>query len=161
MKRILLLTVACLSSFFCFETMAQTTLVKGFLKDSLTDEAEINAIVKVYKAGDMSKPVALSTTDIDGRISQTITGKGQYTIVFSSMNKKNVTKNISLNGEESLDLGTVLIQGDAKQLQGVEVVAQKPLVKMDAEKTTYSVENDQDAKNMTLLDMLTGKITLP
>ncbi|MGN1253466.1 MAG: TonB-dependent receptor domain-containing protein [Prevotella sp.] len=43
---------------------------------------------------------------------------------------------------------------DSLDLQGVEVVAQKPVVKMTTDKMTYNVQQDADAKTMTLLDML-------
>ena len=34
----------------------------------------------------------------------------------------------------TLNLGTILIQDDEKMMKGVEVVAQKPLVKMETDK---------------------------
>lgn len=43
---------------------------------------------------------------------------------------------------------------DSLDLQGVEVVAQKPVVRMTTDKMTYNVAQDADAKTMTLLDML-------
>lgn len=39
-------------------------------------------------------------------------------------------------------------------LDDVQVVGAKPLVKMETDKMTYSVEQDADAKSMTVLDML-------
>ena len=53
-----------------------------------------------------------------------------------------------------VNLGTILIQDDAKLMKGVEVVAQKPLVKMETDKMTYDVESDVDSKSKTVLDML-------
>lgn len=43
---------------------------------------------------------------------------------------------------------------DSLDLQGVEVVAQKPVVKMTTDKMTYNVQQDADSKTMSLLDML-------
>ena len=39
-------------------------------------------------------------------------------------------------------------------LKGVEVVAQKPLVKMEVDKMSYNVAEDEDSKSNTVLDML-------
>ena len=39
-------------------------------------------------------------------------------------------------------------------LEGVEIVAQKPLVKMKVDKMVYNVAQDEDAKSNTVLDML-------
>lgn len=41
-----------------------------------------------------------------------------------------------------------------KMLDGVEIVHQKRLVKMDVDKMTYKVSEDEDAKSYTVLDML-------
>ena len=41
-----------------------------------------------------------------------------------------------------------------KQLDGVTVVHQKKLVKMETDKMTYKVSQDEDAKTATVLDML-------
>lgn len=41
-----------------------------------------------------------------------------------------------------------------KELEGVTVVAKKPLVKTDIDKTTYDVESDPQAQSKTLLEML-------
>lgn len=43
---------------------------------------------------------------------------------------------------------------DSLDLQGIEVVAQKPVVRMTTDKMTYNVQQDADSKTMTLLDML-------
>jgi outer membrane receptor protein involved in Fe transport len=42
----------------------------------------------------------------------------------------------------------------AKELDGVEVVHQKRLVKMEVDKMTYKVSEDEDSKSYTVLDML-------
>ena len=43
---------------------------------------------------------------------------------------------------------------DSLDLEGVEVVAQKPVVRMTTDKMSYNVQQDADSKTMTLLDML-------
>ena len=40
------------------------------------------------------------------------------------------------------------------ELQGVEVVKQKSLVKSDIDKITYDIESDPDSKSSTILEML-------
>ena len=53
-----------------------------------------------------------------------------------------------------LDLGKMLISDAKNELKGVEVVAQKPLVKADIDKLEYDIENDPDSKSNTILEML-------
>ena len=133
----------------------QTSVVSGELLDSLTHEGEPYATIRVYKGKKSEKPVAMSTTDMKGKFSQTVTGQGDYLVVFSSMGRKEITRKVKLTAAGgSINLGTLLVQDDTKQLQGVEVVAQKPLVKMETDKMTYDVQADNDAKSNTVLDML-------
>ena len=132
---------------------AQTT-VKGVLTDENLGEAEPFATVRVFKHGKTDKPVAMFLTKEDGSFNQQVKGKGRYDIVFSSVGKEDLKQTITLNNQGTLDLGTLLIKENATMLKGVEIVAQKPLVKMDVDKMSYNVAEDEDAKSNTVLDML-------
>ena len=134
---------------------AQTTTITGELLDSLTHESEPFATIRVFKGGKMDKPVAMSVTDDDGKILQKVDGTGNFTVTISSMGRKLITRKVQLSAAKpTLSLGTILVQDDAKMMKGVEVVAQKPLVKMETDKMSYDVESDVDAKSNTVLDML-------
>ena len=132
---------------------AQTT-VKGVLMDETLGEAEPFATVRVFKQGKTDKPVAMFLTKEDGRFSEQLTVKGRYDIVFSSVGKEDLRQTVTLGNEPTLDLGTLYIKENATALKGVEVVAQKPLVKMEVDKMSYNVADDEDSKSNTVLDML-------
>ena len=104
---------------------AQTT-VKGVLTDENLGEAEPFATVRVFKHGKTDKFL----TKEDGSFSQQVKGKGRYDIVFSSVGKEDLKQTITLSNQGTLDLGTLLIKENATMLKGVEIVAQKPLVKI-------------------------------
>ena len=132
---------------------AQTT-VKGVLTDENLGEAEPFATVRVFKHGKTDKPVAMFLTKEDGSFSQQVKGKGHYDIVFSSVGKEDLKKTVELEGKGILNLDTLYIKENATMLKGVEIVAQKPLVKMDVDKMSYNVAEDEDSKSYTVLDML-------
>ena len=134
--------------------MAQTTTVTGVLMDKTLNEAEPFATVRVFKAGKKDKPVAMFLTDKDGKFSKELKGKGRYDIVFSSVGKDELKQQVELGKEPAIDLGTLYISDGATMLKGVEVVAQKPLVKMEVDKMSYNVADDEDSKSYTVLDML-------
>ena len=134
-------------------TMAQTT-VKGMLMDETLGESEPFATVRVFKAGKSEKPVAMFLTDENGQFSQEVKGKGKFDIVFSSIGKEDLKKSVELEGKGTLNLDTLFIKENATMLKGVEIVAQKPLVKMDVDKMSYNVAEDEDSKSYTVLDML-------
>ncbi len=133
---------------------AQTTTVKGVVTDKNSGEAEPFATIRVYKNGNLKKPVAFFLADENGAFSHEVEGSGKYTISFTSIGKEELRQEIELGKTATLDMATVGLKEDSKTLKGVEVIAQKPLVKMEVDKMTYKVEDDPDAKSNTVLDML-------
>ena len=134
--------------------MAQTTTVKGVLMDKTLGEAEPFATVRIYKAGTTANPVAMFLTNESGQFSQEVKGKGNYDVVISSVGKEDLRQTVELGNETTLDMGTLYIKENENMLAGVEIVAQKPLVKMDVDKMSYNVQEDEDSKSNTVLDML-------
>ena len=134
--------------------LAQKTTVKGVLMDETLGEPEPFATVRIFKEGKTDKPVTMFLTDENGAFSQDVQGKGRFDIVFSSVGKIDLKKAISLGNERVLSLDTLYIKENATALKGVEIVAQKPLVKMEVDKMSYNVAEDEDSKSNTVLDML-------
>lgn len=134
---------------------AQTSTIKGMVVDSLTSQGEPYVTIRIYKERKSDKPLAMWVTNIDGTFAHTVNGQGNFFISFSSMGRKDIIRNVQLSATGGeIDLGKLLIQDNAKQLKGVEVVAQKPLVKMETDKMAYDVQADNDSKASTVLDML-------
>ncbi len=149
MKQTILTLALCLSA----TAMSAQTTVKGVLVDQTLGEGEPYATVRVMKAGS-EKAAAQFLTDVEGRFSQPVNGRGKHTIVFSSVGKEDLRRDIELTGSGTLNLDTLYIKENPTALKGVEIVAQKPLVKMEVDKMSYNVAEDDDAKASTVLDML-------
>ena len=151
MKRII--TTLALSVIFCTALSAQRTTVTGDVLDALTRQGEPAAVLQFFKADDTT-PIAYTTTDMDGVFSQVLTGKGSYTLYFSGIGRQDRKVPFTLDGEETLDLGDILIEDDIEALAEASVTAQRPLVKMEVDRMTYNVADDVDSKTATVLDML-------
>ncbi len=147
------ISTTCLLVFCTITGFAQSTIT-GVLKDSLTQEGEPYATIRVYKGQNQKEPVAMGVSGLEGEFQQKVSGKGKYTITFNSVGRKEIRRAVTLDDKSTIDLGTLWITDDAQQLQGVDVVAQKPLVKMETDKMTYNVQDDVEAKSATVLDML-------
>ena len=157
MEKIIKRTIAALSlsAFISTSLIAQEIKIQGVVVDSLTREGEPFATIRVYKANDDKEPVAMGTTDLEGRFEQAVKRAGDYRVLFSSVGRKNINIPFSIQkGQTTLSLDTIYVTDDVTRLSGVEIVAQKPLVKMEVDKLSYSVENDIDAKSNSVLDML-------
>ena len=134
--------------------MAQKTTVSGVLMDKSLNEGEPYATIRVFKAGKTDKPIAMFITDENGHFRQELKGKGKFDIVFSSVGKEELRQTIELGNDNAIDLGTIYTKDSETMLKGVEIVAQKPLVKMEVDKMSYNVAEDEDSKSNTVLDML-------
>ena len=129
--------------------------VKGVLVDSLSKESEPYATIRISFLKNPDKPVQLAITSDNGKFNEKLKEPGNYIILFSSVGKKPVQRSFTLTEKApTADLGTILISEATEMLKGVEVVAQKPLVKAEIDKVTYSIEDDPDSKTNSTLEML-------
>ena len=109
----------------------------------------------IERSGDTLHAVKLAVTDAEGRFSEKIDSIGRYRILISSVGKKPIKREFYLSDTDSIaDLGVLYTREESELLKGVEIVVQKPLVKSDPDKITYSIENDPDSKTSTTMDML-------
>ena len=101
------------------------------------------------------KVVKAVVTNAEGVFEVKVARPGQYLVAFSSIGKQNLFRKIAFdNQHRSIDLGKINIQDNSKMLGGVNIVAQRTLVKADIDKLSYNVEEDPDAKSNTVLEML-------
>ena len=129
--------------------------VKVMLVDSLLNESEPYATIRIVAKQTPDKPVKLAVTDENGKFNEKLKTAGQYIISFTSVGKLTVSREFEIsNTNKTVDLGTIFTAEASEMLKGVEVVAQKPLVKAEIDKISYSVEDDPDSQTNTTLEML-------
>ena len=129
--------------------------VSGVLIDSLSHESEPYATIRIYLKTSPQEPVKLAVTDLDGKFDVPLTKADDYILYITSVGKRTVQRAFTLSGQNKrANLGTLYTSEDSEMLAGVEVVAQKPLVKAEIDKIAYSIEDDPDAKTNTTLEML-------
>jgi len=158
MKKILSLIVLLLFSVLAMYGQANKTgsfLIKGQVVDSLTSETVPYATLSIALVDNPSKPVKLLACDIDGKFETPLSQAGSYIITMQSIGKTPGVKNFTLKeGDKTVNLGQLLMQEETQQIGNVTVVAQKPLVKVEIDKLTYSLEDDPEAVTSNTLDML-------
>lgn len=129
--------------------------ITGVVADSVTHEGEPYATLTIARADSAAKPVKQALTDIKGRFSISSSGTGSYLLMVRSMGRKPMQRVYTVDATtRTIDLGTLLLQDGGNQLETVEVVAYKPLVKADVDKIAYSVEDDPEANTNTVIEML-------
>ena len=143
----------------CMPVTAQKTSskfhLKGILIDSLTKAGEPYATIYVTRKDSTAKPVKMLLTDNKGRFDTDVEGTGDFNVTLSSVGREPVVRHISVSDSaKTVDLGTICVHQAAKELEGVEIVAQKPLVKADIDKIAYNIQDDPDSKSSSVIEML-------
>ena len=132
-----------------------TFQLRGVLLDSLTQEGEPYATIRVARKKTPDKPVKMMVSDLQGKFKENITGRGDFTLTITSVGRTTIVKDFTVKADDKLvDFGTLYMTDAANELGQVEVVAQKPLVKADIDKIEYSVQDDPDSETNTVLEML-------
>lgn len=155
-KLILFAVMILISCNLMAQQAAPTTYtVKGILLDSLTQEPEPYATIRIVNKATPKVMAKMAVTDNKGKFQEKVTGSGNYVITITSIGKSTVVKEFTLApAERTVDFGTLYTSDAANELGTVEVIAQKPLVKVDLDKIEYNVEDDPDSKTNSVLEML-------
>ena len=157
--RLLLLLLFMFATFaagWAQKDVAPSFTIKGVLLDSLTQEGEPYATIRITKKGVPDKAVKMAVTGANGKFQEKLNvPAGDYAISISSIGKAPVVKDFTLKpSTKIIDLGTLYSSEANNELKGVEVVAQKPLVKVDVDKIEYNIEDDPDSKSNSILEKL-------
>lgn len=155
-KKLLILLFILLSSFSGFSQtqVKPMILVQGIVSDSLTAETIPYATLKISKQSNPEKVDKVVPTDENGKFRFTMNQAGEYLLTIEFIGKESFTKPFVLTVEKVLDLGNILMKDNSKMLNEVVVSAQKPLIKVDLDKITYSLEDDPESKTNNALDMM-------
>lgn len=146
----------CLCSLSAFgQKQTSNYTIRGILADSITQDKEPYATVRIMSAQAPDKLLKATVTDNNGAFEFKLAHAGNYIMTLSSIGKRTVLRKFNLTANRRhFDLGTIYTAEESEMLKGVEVVAQKPLVKAEIDKIAYSIEDDPDSETNTALEML-------
>lgn len=151
----LLLIMLVVSSLVAAQNAAPLFQIKGVLLDSLTQEGEPYATIKIVKKEAPAHALKMLVTDMKGKFQEKVPGTGNFVMTISSIGRNTIVKDFTVKaGEKVVDFGTLYVTDASNELGQVEVVAQKPLVKADIDKIEYNVQDDPDSKSNSVLEML-------
>ena len=141
-----LLSIAMMFSLFVAN--AQTALL-GRVVDSATKRGVGYATVALLRDTTVVSAVAARA---DGAFSLETKAQGKMLLEVSSVGYNVVKRQVEVVGSK-VDLGDIAIS-EGVEVAAVAVTVQKPIVTADAEKLTYSVEDDPEASTSTLEDII-------
>ena len=155
MKKLLLLSTLL---FIALTLQAQKTpneisvyKITGQVTEAVTDKAIPYATISAQS--DSLKNVIKLCSDVNGKFDVRVNRKGKYVFTFSGVGLKEEVRTIEIGDTAVVEMGKVKM-GEGVNLKQVDVVAQKPLIKVDVDKITYSIEADPESQTSNALEML-------
>lgn len=135
-------------SFSIFAVSAET-LVSGKVKDAAKGSGVAYATVSASRDKAIVTAVA---ADASGNFELRLKEDGDYSIEISAVGYQSTTHQVSALGKP-IALGEILLS-EGVEVDAVAVTVQKPIVTADAEKLSYSVEDDPEAQSSTLEEII-------
>ena len=135
-------------SFSIFAVSAET-LVSGKVKDAAKGSGVAYATVSASRDKAIVTAVA---ADASGNFELRLKEDGDYSVEISAVGYQSATHQVSALGKP-IALGEILLS-EGVEVDAVAVTVQKPIVTADAEKLSYSVEDDPEAQSSTLEEII-------
>lgn len=134
---------------------AQTSIKKVFVTGKILDKASSKPMefvtLSVFNSNS-NKLISGSVTDGTGNFSLDI-NNGTYTIKIEYMGyKSKILTQQSITGD--VNLGTIFLEEDAKEIEAIEIRAEKTTVDIKLDKKVYNLGKDLMVKGGTVSDVL-------
>ncbi len=140
-----------LLSAMSFQLLAQTSYeIKGIVADSVSREPL--GYITIGLKDDKNEHVRAGLTKDDGSFTLLNIKSGNYQLTLTAIGYK--TKVIPFELTAGKDLGIIYVSPQTTNLSAVVVTADKPLVKMDADKISYDLQADPESKVNSVLEMM-------
>lgn len=153
MKLRLLLILSLLSAALSVAAQSGRYTITGLVVDSLTAQPLPYATVRALTPG-ATKPTAVTTTDTAGRFTLRLKQRGAWRVQVVSLGMRPEERTADLRGRDAAALDTIRLGEYSATLGTAVITAQRPLVKSEIDRISYSMQDDPEAQTNTLLDML-------
>lgn len=150
-KKLLYIVILLLCSTLWAQTSFKKAILTGKIVDKTTTKPMEFVTISAFKS-DTNKLISGAATDGSGNFSLEI-NNGTYSIKIEYMGYK--TKTITQqNIAGDTNLGTILLEEDSKEIEAVEIRAEKTTVEIKLDKKVYNLGKDLMVKGGTVSDVL-------
>jgi len=130
-----------------------TYKIKGQIADSVSQSSIPYATITIMKSPENSVEKRIAT-DADGNFEASLKGTGNYLLVANSLGYTSTKRLFTIENDKTLDLGRLILKQSSVELGEVQVIGEKPLIKVESDKLSYNAESDPDTKTSNALDLL-------
>lgn len=142
---------SCLLNYIAYAQEKQG-VIRGFVMDSVTKKPIEYMTVALKKENTVLKSVIVEATGAFN-FKEISSGKYIITAIAVGYTPKNFPVEITSSAKD-INLGQIFIVGQSNDLKEVSVTADRPIIKQEADRITYDIQADPEAKIMTALDMM-------
>ncbi|MGZ3757347.1 MAG: outer membrane beta-barrel protein [Mucilaginibacter sp.] len=103
---------------------------------------------------DKQTPFKVQLTKNNGAFAFTGLSPLKYTIVFSAVGYQSKTIGVDMVNNTTSNLGSILLNSAGKELKGVVISADKPIIKQEIDRISYDLQADPESKVSSVLEML-------
>ncbi len=144
---ILLIGILCSISLF-----SQTYKIEGKIVESKDKKTLPYTTISIYLESIQREPIKRLAADDKGYFTVSL-NPGHYIFDFHFIGMERAQINLDVINND-VDMGVIELNESTTQLSDITVIAQKPLVKADIDKITYSAKDDPEARTTNVLDLL-------
>src|SRR5690554_6473839 len=142
-----------MSFLFTITVLAQSITVNGKLVSSDHNGLPY-ATISVAEGSSPNIILKKFATKEDGTFTTSLE-KEEYLLTFNFVGMDESVKSIDLTQSEKIyDIGVVSLIESSTELDELSVTAQRPLVKVEIDKLTYSAKDDPESSTSNVLDLL-------
>jgi len=129
----------------------QSVTVKGILVSADNQEPLPYATISVSPEAAPANSIKTASRE-DGSFSTTLS-PGKYIFTFHFVGMNELAKPVEVTASQNpMDLGAISLSESAVELDELQVTAQRPLVKVEIDKLTYSAKDDPESSTSNVLD---------
>lgn len=133
--------------------VAQSTQISGQLTDDASAPLPF-ATISIAKDNAPDTSIKKLATDDKGKFATSL-NEGNYLFTFHFVGMSSKTVKVDINGDKKpVDMGKIALSEQSTELDEVQVVAQRPLVKVEIDKLTYNAKDDPESSTSNVLDLL-------
>jgi ferric enterobactin receptor len=128
--------------------------ITGNIMDSVSKKAAGWATINLINSAKITIKTSISDSTGTFTLNQIPTGAYKLEIVSIGYAPKIITINLLDTTIRHTDVGLILLSPDSKQLKGVIITGNKPVIHQEIDKLVYDLQADPDSKGNNVLEMM-------
>lgn len=128
--------------------------IKGVVRYKSTKESVPYCTISLIKNDSTQQVLKKFISTETGAFETQVAQNGKYCLLFESMGLTPYRHCFNVKDGKNVNLGDIDLDDSSTELEEVNVVAQKPLVKMELDRLSYDTESDPETRTSTALDIL-------